>query len=201
MDFMNFMNQINSCGCNTGCGGNNGGNSGNGGTPFGFGGGSGILPWLLLAGLGNNYNNGNNFSGGTLALYPNNYGSGYGSGYGYPYIFPTSPYAYDGLKYKTRKVRQAYMEVPVSTYQVAQPMCQPCYMPYGLGNNGGCPQPTLMNIVPTANGNNNSAGLFGFGNGSGILPLLLLLGLINNNGRGCCCQQPQPRSCGCTTEL
>lgn len=162
MDFMNFMNQLNGSGCgNCGCDLNNGCMNNNN---IGCGN-SNILPLLLLAGLGNGFGQ-NNLSGGSMTCYPNNQCQ--------QFITPTSvPYCGSNLRYKTRKVRQAYMEVPVSTYQVAQPFW-------------GTNYPTTMNIMPVG-GNRN-------GNGSDLWTILLLLSLLSRNNRNMCCQ-PQPRGC------
>lgn len=169
MDFMNLMNQFNNGSCSNnnhhnGCGGGDIGNR----NCFGN---NSILPFLLFSGLGcNNYQR-SNFNGGRMTCYPNN------NNYGYPqpYIYPTSyPYCDNGIKYRTRKVRQAYMEVPVSTYQIAQPLYNMNNMAQG---------PTTMNIIPTdGNGGYNND----------LWSLLILLSLLcnNNNGRnrnGCGC--------------
>lgn len=167
MDFMNFMNQLNDSGCgNCGCDLNQG--CGNSNNNFGnFGCGSGLLPLLLLVGLGQGFGNNNLSGGGNMTCYPNNQCQ--------QFITPTSvPYCGSNLKYKTRRVRQAYMEVPVSTYQVAQPFC-------GINQ-----QPTTMNIMPVGGYRN--------GNGTDLWTILLLLSLLNRNNRNMCCQ-PQPRGC------
>ncbi len=174
MDFMNLMNQINNQGCfnNDMMQGlyNNHHHHGNG-----------ILPFLFLAGLAGNNNNTNN--GGTLTCYPVN------QGYGpyQPYVLPNSD---SNLRYRTRKVRQAYVEVPVSTYQVVNPM----YNNQFLGNQ----YPTTLNINPY---NNPRSGI-----DYSTLLLLFLLSRCNNNfDNNHHCDHhhnphQQPRG-GCSTEL
>lgn len=165
MDFMNFMNQINGCGANCGCDFNNPNMGCDGGNGRGYG--SNIWPLLLLAGLGNGYGQ-SNFSGGNMTCYPNN-----NCGH---FITQTSMPCYDSnLKYRTRKVKQAYMEVPVSTYQVAQPFLGP-------------QNPTTMSIIPNNfGGNRNGIDIWT------IIILLMLLGSKSNNNNVCC---SHPRSCG-----
>lgn len=165
MDFMNFMNQINGCGGNFGCDFNNPNMGCDGGNSRGFG--SNVWPLLLLAGLGNGYGQ-NSFSGGNMTCYPNN---NYGQ-----FVTQTSmPYCDSNLKYRTKKVKQAYMEVPVSTYQVAQPFV-------------GAQHPTTMNIVPTNfGGNRNGIDIWT------IIILLALLGSRSSSNSSCC---GQSRSCG-----
>ncbi len=164
MDFMNFMNQINgTCGTNCGCNFNNPNNGFNGNNR---GCGHSIWPLLLLAGLGTG--NQNNFSGGNLTCYPNNNCG--------QFVTQTSSHFSDSnLKYRTRKVKQAYMEVPVSTYQVAQPFL-------------GMQYPTTMNIIP--------AGGMGNRNGIDLWTILILLALLGGRPNDCnmCCSQP--RGCG-----
>ena len=162
MDFMNFMNQINgsSCGHSGGgcCHDNNGFNHG---CNCGFnncnnnGCGSGILPLLLLSGLSGFGQGNNNFSGGRMTCYPNNQGQ--------QYFMPQSSFYDSGIKYKTRKIKQAYVEMPVSTYYVSQPM-------YSMNQ-----QPTTMNIIPTCENNNNC------NRGNDLCLLLFLLALCNRN--------------------
>lgn len=177
MDFMNLMNQINNQGCGNdmmqgSC--HNNFNCGNGNN-------NNILPFLLLAGLAGN--NGNNNNGGTLTCYPVN------QGYGQPYVLPNSD---SNLRYRTRKVRQAYVEVPVSTYQVVNPICNNQFL------NNQCP--TTMNITPC---NNQRSGI-----DLSTLLLLCLLSKYNNNcdNNNHHCNHhhhnphPQPRG-GCSTEL
>lgn len=145
MDFMNFVNQINGLGCgnNCGCDLNQGCNN-----TGGFR--SELLPLILLSGLGQGRQN---FSGGNLTCYPNNQCQ--------QFITPTSSNCCgSNIRYRTRRVRQAYMEVPVSTYQVAQPF-------YGMS------QPTTMNIMPVS-GNRNGIDLW---------TILILLFLFNRNNR------------------
>lgn len=172
MDFMNLMNQLNGSSCgHSGCGHSGCGHSGgdfnsNCGNNFGFG--SGVLPFLLLAGLGG-YGNYNNNNGGHMTCYPNNQVQ-------QSFIPPQSTFFDSGLKYKTKKVKQAYIEVPVSTYQVAQPM-------YGIG--GPCQPPTTMNIIPTSENNNR---------GMDLCTLLLLLYLFNRNCHIPCPLRPQARN-------
>ena len=133
MDFVNLMNQINNQGCvndmmQNFCHNNNSNN----------GIGNGILPLLLLAGLGNN-NCQNN--GGTLTCYPSNNCSNQCFQGVQPYVIPNSD---SNLRYRTRRVRQAYVEVPVSTYQVVNPICTNSSF-----LNSQCP--TTMNIMPYSN--------------------------------------------------
>ena len=172
MDFVNLMNQINNQGCvndmmQNFCNNNN--NSGIG---------NGILPLLLLTGLGNNHQN----NGGTLTCYPaNQYGNSCYQGV-QPYVIPNSDL---NLRYRTRRVRQAYVEVPVSTYQVINPICT-----NGSFLNSQCP--TTMNIMPF----NNQKGNMDLGT---ILLLMCLLNKCNNNyeNNGNMCHpnpRPQPRS-------
>ncbi len=173
MDFMNFMNQINNGGC---CNHNNHGCNNNIGCDSGFSNnnfcGSSIIPFLFLSGLGQNFCGGNN-NNSNVVCYPNALQQ---------YVTQTSsPYCESPVRYRTRKVKQAYMEVPVSTYQVVQPYNQP--------------GPISLNMA----GNNNRYQGFD-------LATLLLFMLLGN--RSCRPQQqichpiPQPRGGSCsTTEL
>lgn len=167
MDFMNFMNQFSGMGFgnnNSGCGCDLGqGFSNDNCTKLKS---DNLLPLLLLMGLGQQ---GNNFSGGTLTCYPNNQCQ-----QPQPFVMPTSDsFCGPNVKYRRRKVRQAYMEVPVSTYQVAQPF--PSIMPQA--------QPTTMNIIP----NNISSG-----RNIDFITLLLLM-LCNNSN----CRQSNQSHVGC----
>ena len=172
MDFMNFMSQINN-NCGAGCGncGCDNNNSNNGIGTYG----SGLLPLLLLSGLGQNSNQ---RSGGNMVCYPNSQPQPQ------QFVTPTSiPCCDSGLKYRTKRVRQAYMEVPVATYQVAQPYYYP-----------QAPAPTTMNVVPVGGGNNSGNGSFD------LWTLFLLLFLANRCNSGSNGQRPQPRGCGsCAT--
>lgn len=167
MDFMNFMNQLGTSGmgcCNT---------SGESSTLNNNICGSGILPFLLLSGLNQNSRN-----GGNMVCYPNCQSQPQ------QYISQTSAPYYDlPVKYRTRKVRQAYMEVPVSTYQVVQPYY---YAPQA--------QPINLNMESVQN--NGNAGM-------DIYTLLLILCLANKCGKQQVCHPiPQPRGGNCsTTEL
>lgn len=163
MDFMNFMSQINNCGMGCGsCGFDNNIYQSYNRNNCGIG----LLPLLLLSGLGQTNNQCSN-----MVCYPNQ---------AQQVITPTStPYYDNGLKYKTRKVKQAYMEVPVATYQVAQPYYNQSY-------------PTNMNIVPVGGNRNGSFD---------ICTLLLLLFLIGRSNNGCttvCTPTPQARTCSAT---
>lgn len=175
MDFMNFMNQVgNNCEVghrnhihdNCGCCSPNIGNHHNG-----F---SGLLPLLFLSGLGQT----SSCNLGNMVCYPNQCQT-------QQYVTPTSvPCFNNGLKYKTKKVRQAYMEVPVSIYQVAQP-----YYPY--------PQqlPITANMG-SINGNRCSFDL------STILLFLLLCSRNNNRCMNVCNPPHHNRPCGsCSTEI
>lgn len=139
MDFMNFMNQFNgsnfgnACECDSPCSSNN---------KF-----RDLLP-LLLLGMGQCTNN---QSGGNLTCYPNN---------NYQQFTMANPYSCCGsnIKYRKKKVRQAYVEMPVSTYQVVQPTFS------------NMQQPMTMNIIPN-----------GFRNNDLLTTMLILFMLISRN--------------------
>lgn len=178
MDFMNLMNQMgassgSSCGTSCGTGGCGIG---------GLGGGCGnnpLLSLLLLSGLGGNCfgcGNQNNLSG-NMTCYPEQQCS-------QPFVTPisTSGCGCGEVKFRKRKVKEAYMEVPVSAYQVAQPMYPQA-------------QPTNFNINPCGAGNNNNCGL--------DLTMIILLLLLCGNNSVCKSHHNHHRGCEdvCTTEL
>lgn len=132
MDFMNFMNQFNSCDLGSTFSNDN----------LGKGKGDNLLPLLLLMLQGNN-----NFQGGMLTCYPNNQ-------FSQPFTIPNSDFG-SNVKYRRKRVRQAYMEVPVSIYQTAQPYVQP----------------TTFNVMP----NNTQQP-----KGGDLISTILLLSLLNN---------------------
>lgn len=168
MDFMNFMNQLGSSGL--GCGNTVGDCNFLNNNACG----SNILPFLLLSGLNHNSRN----SIGNMTCYPNCQSQPQ------QYVTQTSAPCYElPVKYRTRKVRQAYMEVPVSTYQVVQPYSYVSHQ-----------HPINFNMIPAQNNGNYSTDLY---------TLLLILCLANRFGKQQICHpMPQPRGGSCsTTEL
>ncbi|BAK80800.1 hypothetical protein [Candidatus Arthromitus sp. SFB-rat-Yit] len=165
MDFMNFMNQASNCEighrnhANDNCGCYSSNNFNNNGFNY-------LLPLFFLSGLGQTGYNSNN-----MVCYPNQ-----------PQQYVTPTYSNNNLKYRTKKVRQAYMEVPVSTYQVAQPYCQ-----QQLSVNPG---------MFCLNGNRSQCDLFS------MLLFLIFISKFSNKCGNVCNVQSNTRSCGsCSSEI
>lgn len=127
MDFMNFMNQFGGSNFNSNCECNSNHGCLNNNNKF-----NDFLP-LLLLGMGQC---GSNQFGGNLTCYPNN---------NFQQFSTPTPYSSccPNIKYRKRKVKQAYVEMPVSTYQVVQPFFS------------SVQHPTTMNIMPNGLNRNN----------------------------------------------